>query len=74
MDLEIQAFRADRNRTDDLDPSFTVYRALGVEGWCTGYRTGGRTCDEVKDILVCLFEGEVDGEGWEGGELGVEFV
>lgn len=58
----------------DFDAALAVYGALGIE-----WRNTRDVCDEgageeVVYILVCLLEGEVDGEGGEAREVWVEFV
>jgi hypothetical protein len=74
MDFQVETFRANGERAYDLNPAFAVDGALSVEGGCAWHICGCGSGYEIEDILVRLLESEVDWEGWEGGEFGVELV
>jgi hypothetical protein len=47
---------------------------LGIKWWGTWDGRTDCSLDEVEDILVCLLESKIDGEGGESGELWMEFI
>lgn len=73
-DLELAALGAHGQRLEKLQLALAVEDMARVElrNAIDGRRVAARV--EVDDVLVGVLEGKDDGVGWEGGELGVEFL
>lgn len=74
--LEGAAFGGCRDGLEESHGALAVDDALGVEfghAWDTSIASGLR-CVEVDYFLGGFLEGKDDGVGWEGREVGVEFL
>jgi hypothetical protein len=70
-DFEIKAFTTDRDRLQYLDTSLSIDTALRIKRRNPRNICHEGALEEVIDIGISLFKGQVDGKCWEARELRV---